>query len=84
MPDFPGGMAKFYSHVSKNYNYPAAAREQGVSGRLIIGFIVEKDGSLTDIRILCALINGKTRFSSLDFESTLIKITLRREWEFSF
>lgn len=52
MPDFPGGMAKFYSHVSKNYNYPAAAREQGVSGRLIIGFIVEKDGSLTDIRIL--------------------------------
>lgn len=52
MPDFPGGMAKFYSHVSKNYNYPAAAREKGVSGRVIVSFIIEKDGSLTDIKVL--------------------------------
>jgi len=52
MPDFPGGIAKFYSHVSKNYNYPAAAREKGVSGRVIVSFIIEKDGSLTDIKVL--------------------------------
>jgi protein TonB len=52
MPDFPGGLSKFYGYISKNYNYPAAAREQGVSGRVIVSFIVEKDGSLTDIKVL--------------------------------
>jgi len=52
MPDFPGGMPKFYTYVGKNYTYPAAAREQGVSGRLIMSFVVEKDGSLTDIKVL--------------------------------
>lgn len=52
MPDFPGGMQKFYQYVSKNYVYPAAAREQGVSGRLILSFVVEKDGSLTDIKVM--------------------------------
>lgn len=52
MPDFQGGMKKFYEYVSKNYVYPAAAREQGVSGRLFMSFIVEKDGSLTDIKVL--------------------------------
>lgn len=52
MPDFPGGIQKFYAYVSKNYVYPAAAREQGVSGRLILSFIVEKDGSLTDIKVV--------------------------------
>ncbi|MGV3706876.1 MAG: energy transducer TonB [Arcticibacter sp.] len=52
MPDFPGGLSKFYSYVSRNYNYPAAAREQGVSGRVIVSFIVEKDGSLTDVKLV--------------------------------
>ncbi len=52
MPDFPGGVAKFYSYVGKTYNYPAAAREQGVSGSVIMSFVVEKDGSLTDIKVL--------------------------------
>ena len=51
-PSFPGGMDKFYGYVSKNYNYPAAARENGVSGRIIMQFVVEKDGSLTDIKVL--------------------------------
>ncbi|WP_207429203.1 energy transducer TonB [Pedobacter sp. SYSU D00535] len=51
-PSFPGGMDKFYSWVGKNYNYPAAAREQGVSGRIIVSFVVEKDGSLTDVKAL--------------------------------
>lgn len=52
MPEFPGGMPKFYGYVGKNYVYPAAAREQGVSGRITMSFVVEKDGSLTDIKVL--------------------------------
>ncbi|TZF86334.1 energy transducer TonB (plasmid) [Pedobacter sp. BS3] len=52
LPEFPGGIQKFYQYVAKNYNYPAAAKEQGVSGRVTVSFIVEKDGSLTDIKVL--------------------------------
>ncbi len=52
VPDFPGGMKKFYEFVGKNYNYPPAAREQNVTGRVTMSFVVEKDGSLTDIKVL--------------------------------
>ena len=52
MPEPPGGMKKFYDYVGKTYNYSAAAKEQGISGRLIVQFVVEKDGSLTDIKVL--------------------------------
>ncbi len=53
VPEFPGGgQAAFTKFLSKNYRYPAMAREQGVSGRVIMSFVVEKDGSLTDIKVL--------------------------------
>ncbi|WP_069660303.1 energy transducer TonB [Arcticibacter eurypsychrophilus] len=52
MPEYPGGLAKFYSYIGKNYVYPASARESEVSGRIVMSFIVEKDGSLTDIKVL--------------------------------
>jgi hypothetical protein len=48
-PNFPGGMDKFYSFVAKNFNMP---EEKGINGKLRITFIVEKDGSLTDIKVL--------------------------------
>jgi protein TonB len=51
-PEFPGGIKKFYSFLEKNYRYPAMAREQGVSGKVIMQFVVERDGSLTDIKVV--------------------------------
>ncbi len=51
-PEFPGGIQKFYSYLQKNYRYPPMAREQGVSGKVIMQFVVERDGSLTDIKVL--------------------------------
>jgi len=51
-PEYPGGMDKFYEYVGRSYNYPAAAKEQGVSGRVILNFVVEKDVSLTDIKVM--------------------------------
>ncbi|MGB4773815.1 MAG: TonB family protein, partial [Daejeonella sp.] len=52
-PEFPdGGMAGFTKFLQKNYRYSNMAREQGVSGRVIMSFVVEKDGSLTDIKVL--------------------------------
>jgi len=51
-PEYPGGIDKFREFLGKNYVYPSAASEAGVSGRVIVSFVVEKDGSLTDIKVL--------------------------------
>ena len=48
-PSFPGGMEKFYQFIGKNYKTP---EEDGLKGRVIVSFTVEKDGSLTDIKVL--------------------------------
>ncbi|PRY48900.1 outer membrane transport energization protein TonB [Arcticibacter pallidicorallinus] len=52
MPEYPGGLVGFYRYVGKNFKYPEAARRDSVSGRLILSFVVEKDGSLSDIKVL--------------------------------
>ncbi|MGX5688912.1 antitoxin component YwqK of YwqJK toxin-antitoxin module [Arcticibacter tournemirensis] len=52
MPDYPGGIKEFYYYVGNNFSYPAEARKKGVSGRLIMGFVVEKDGRLSNIKII--------------------------------
>ncbi len=51
VPEFPGGIQAFGEFLGKNIKYPAKARENKVQGRVIISFIVEKDGSLSDVRI---------------------------------
>jgi len=51
-PSFPGGLAAFYKWVGQNYQYPQMAKEQGVSGSVVVSFVVERDGSLTDIKVL--------------------------------
>jgi protein TonB len=48
-PDFPGGMEKFYKFVGNNYQTP---EEEGLKGKVYVTFVVEKDGSLTDIKVL--------------------------------
>lgn len=47
-PEFPGGMAKFYKFIENNYNVPS----DSPGGKVFIQFVVEKDGSLTDIKVL--------------------------------
>jgi protein TonB len=47
-PDFPGGLDKFYKFIGKNYSAP----EDCGSGKVFVTFVVEKDGSLTDIKVL--------------------------------
>ena len=47
IPDFPGGMQAFYSFVAQNFTAPEA---DGVNGKIYIQFVVEKDGSLSDIK----------------------------------
>jgi len=51
MPSFPGGLEELYKWIDSNVQYPAVARENGI-GRVIVKFIVEKDGSLSDSTVI--------------------------------
>ena len=51
MPEFPGGMQECMKWLGKNINYPAEAKEKGTRGRVIIQFVVEKDGSITEAKV---------------------------------
>jgi protein TonB len=51
-PEYPGGMNEFFKWVSMNYKMPEAARKAAISGRLVTQFVVEKDGSLKDIKMV--------------------------------
>lgn len=52
MPEFPGGMNKLISFINSNVKYPASAQEKGTQGRVVVQFIVEKDGSATSPKIV--------------------------------
>jgi len=49
MPEFPGGMAKFYTYVGNNFNKPELEAERTL--RVYVSFVIEKDGSMTDITV---------------------------------
>ncbi len=49
---FPGGTEAMYKFISDNLQYPRLAIEKGIQGRVYVTFIVEKDGSITDIKVL--------------------------------
>ena len=51
-PEFPGGPAKLLEYVQKNLKYPMMARESDIQGRVFVGFVVEKDGSISNVRVL--------------------------------
>lgn len=52
MPSFPGGVAKMYEFLGNNITYPEQAKKQGASGRVIVNFIVNSDGSISDAFII--------------------------------
>lgn len=52
LPQFPGGDVKLMEFISRNIKYPEIATENDVQGRVIVRFIVEKDGSLTNPEVL--------------------------------
>ncbi|GAB4014314.1 energy transducer TonB [Spirosoma migulaei] len=51
-PEYPGGLDALRNFLSKNLNYPRSAASAGVSGRVFVSFVVNTDGSLTDLQVL--------------------------------
>jgi len=62
-PLFPGGDAAMYKWLSQNINYPAQASEEGISGKVYIQFVVEKDGSITNAQV------ARSKHQALDAEA---------------
>lgn len=57
-PEFKGGMPGFAEYLKNNLVYPANARENGTAGRVVLSFTVEKDGSITDVKVLQGIGDG--------------------------
>jgi protein TonB len=51
MPSFPGGNGALLEYLATHVKYPVVAQKNGVQGRVIVSFIVECDGSITDVRV---------------------------------
>jgi len=58
MPEFPGGEAAMYKFIGKNIEYPRMAKESGISGRVFVTFVVERNGRVTDVQILRGIGGG--------------------------
>ncbi len=52
MPSFPGGQSALMSYLANNIKYPVVAQENGVQGRVVVSFVVERDGSITDVQVV--------------------------------
>ena len=58
MPEFPGGMTKLAEYLAKNIKYPQMARESGIQGRVFVQFVVEPDGSVSNVAVMRSLGGG--------------------------
>ncbi len=58
MPEFPGGIEALMDFVGKNVKYPEQAKEKEISGRVFIGFVIEKDGSVNVVKVLRGIGGG--------------------------
>lgn len=58
MPSFPGGEGKLMEYVGKNIKYPQIARETGIQGRVFVNFVVEPDGSVSNVTVLRGIGGG--------------------------
>jgi protein TonB len=58
MPSYPGGDMKMYEYLGKNIKYPQIARESGIQGRVFVNFVVEPDGSVSNVKVLRGIGGG--------------------------
>jgi len=77
IPEFPGGNDSLNSFFRKNLEYPDSAQENGIQGKVYVGFTVEKDGCLSDIKIV-----GKNTFGYGLEEEALRIVKMMPRWNF--
>ena len=52
MPEYPGGLTALMNYLRENIHYPAAAQSAGIEGRVIVSFIVEPNGSVSNVEVV--------------------------------
>lgn len=57
-PKFPGGEEKLYQYLGTKITYPKEAEEKGISGRVFVQFVIEKDGNITDVKVVKGIGGG--------------------------
>ena len=72
-PDFPGGIKKFYQYVGNNFERQEL--EEGESVRVLVSFVIEKNGAMTDIQVV-----QKTKYA-IDSEAIRVLKSLKTKWE---
>ncbi|HEY8781707.1 MAG TPA: energy transducer TonB [Mucilaginibacter sp.] len=65
-PSYPGGMAMFYKYISQHIIYPKKAQASKIEGKVIIQFIVEKDGKVSNIKV--------TKSPSIDLSDESVRV----------
>lgn len=70
MPSFPGGVKALMDYLNKNIKYPAAAENKNIQGRVIVQYVVQKDGSITDVKVV------KSVHPLLDAEAIRVTATM--------
>lgn len=74
LPEFPGGMTEFMKWLTKNLKYPESARRQNQQGTVVISFIVNTDGSTSEIRVV------RPRHPDLDREAVRV-VRMMPKWK---
>ena len=74
LPEFPGGPVEFMKWLTNNLKYPSAAQSQKIQGKVLVSFIVNKDGTISDIKVL------KSAHPQLDREALRV-IRMMPNWK---
>ncbi len=70
---FKGGEAKLFEWLSTNLQYPTTAKDAGIEGKVFVEFVVEKDGSITNVRIKQSSLGGGCEEAAMDAVSKMPK-----------
>lgn len=73
LPEFPGGMSKFYNYVANNFEKPSIDGEKTIT--VYVAFVIEKDGSMTDIKVV------RNPGYGLDKEAIRVLKSLKTKWK---
>jgi len=75
LPQYPGGIEKFYQYVGKNFRSPEDEQASGSVIRVVVSFVIEKDGSMTDIKVI------QNPGYGMDREAIRVLKSLKIKWE---
>jgi len=78
MPQYPGGIENFYKYVGRNFKTPEDELASGTMIRVVVSFVIEKDGSMTDIQVI------QNPGYGLDKEAIRVLKSLKVKWSPGF